>query len=175
MKSIFAVAILMLVGNVHASDLLTRAELSPEVFPAASERLRTLLMPGQVHGDLAATQKTLVLQRLRRIQTQLDQPERTERRQQLALERHLKSVNDILATGRTAANSEVVCRRQKTTGSNRVEVICYDRAEVDAKTEETRDSFFKPDQCLGNICTSGSTLPGAVGNSMQGRASYDFD
>lgn len=157
-----ACALLLLLANsAFASNLLHREDLSPDRFPTAAQRIQGLLVPEAVHGDLAASQKTLVLQRLNRIQRQLDRPLSNPRQQELALERHLVSVNEILATSRTAANSEVYCRRQKSTGSNRVQVVCYDRDEVEEKIAESRNSFREM-QCAytegpGNLQQGGTT------------------
>lgn len=150
MRILFGIAVLTLSTAVMAGSLLTRDELAAESSPGAAARIQGLLVPESVHGDLAATQKTLVLQRLPRIQKQLENP----RRQEFALERHLRSVNEILATSRTSAGSDVYCRRQAT-GSNRVQVVCYDREEVEEKAEETRDSFQRHTACVEGICVDG--------------------
>jgi hypothetical protein len=140
---------------IYANSLLQRDDLTVQRFPAAAERIQQLLIPDAVHGDLAASQKTLVLQRLRRIQQQLDQPHPNSRQQELLLERHLLSVNEILATSRTASTSEMYCRRERRTGSNRVQVVCYDRDEVEEKADEARRSFRQRQPCVGDICQSG--------------------
>lgn len=153
LRATFASLALLLTSNVIASDLLSRDDLTPERFSAASQRIQELLIPEAVHGNLAAAQKTLVLQRLHRIQRQLAQPLDDPRQQELALERHLRGVNEILATSRTGASSEVFCRRERRTGSNRVQVVCYDRDEVEEKRHETLDSMRKPVKCESAICT----------------------
>jgi hypothetical protein len=150
MRLLVLPVLLAFAGIGHAGSLLYRADLIPEQFPDAAERIRELMQPGQVHGPLSPTLKQLVLDRLDRIAQQLEQPHANSRRQQLALERHLKSVNDLLATGRTSPDSKIYCRRQQTTGSKVVQVICYDRDEVEEKAFETRNSFFAP-----VVCSSG--------------------
>lgn len=149
MRLLVLIALLLFAGVGNAGALLYNDDLNSERFADAAERIRELMRPGQVHGPLSPTLKRLVLHRLDRIEQQLKQPYGRERRQQLALERHLKSVNDLLATGRTDPDSQVYCRRQQTTGSKIVQVICYEREEVEEKMWETKLSFFKHVTCSG--------------------------
>lgn len=141
MRPLILAVLLSWAGVSNAASLLYQDDLTPERFPEAAERIRQLMEPGQVHGNLAPTLKRLVSHRLGRIENQLANPHSRDRQQHLALRRHLKSVNDLLVSSRTSASSEVYCRRQQTTNSRLVQVICYDRQEVEEKSFETRLFF----------------------------------
>ncbi len=143
--------------TVQEEGLLYWDDLTAEAFPEASERIVEMMQPGAVHGNVGSVRSNRVLGQLAAIQEQLDRPHRDPTRQDLRLRRHLKSINEILATSQTSQRSEMVCRRDRRLGSNISETYCMSRAEIERRAQQDRESMQRGGPCdpdLGIACSA---------------------
>lgn len=134
--------------NVQADGLLYWDDLTTDAFPEASGRIIQMMQPGTVHGNLGSVRRGRVERLLSDIQRRLDRPHRDPNRQELALRRDLKSINELLATSRTAQRSEMVCRRDRRLGSNISETACMNRKEVEERAQLDRDRMRSASGCM---------------------------
>lgn len=148
LRSLLIVCALFSLGSAVAStgSRLATQDLTIEAFPAAAESIRTdLADPDGVYADMGEQRRRQVEAALFEIGQLLagNGNDRSSRRQ---IEDLQQEINTALASNGAASasvarsdRSELICRREKRSGSNIPEVVCRKRDELEQSAQQARD------------------------------------
>lgn len=141
--SALAATILSLASAAQADHTrIERYHLNEDRFHEVAVPIRQSFQPGGSLERLGQSARNEVLQGLDQIERILADDSGNERARERRLSREVERVNMALATETTTADgSDIVCRRERTIGSNMPQRVCRSRAELEADRETVRDTI----------------------------------
>ncbi len=142
----FLAAATMPLAAAQAESRIEPHHLSEERFQEIAAPIRLSLQPGGNLEKLSASARNEVLQGLEKIERILADDNGNERRRDRLVSREAERVNLALAALTTSDGSDVVCRRERTIGSNMSHRVCRSRAEMEAEREAVRETLHELDR-----------------------------
>ena len=152
LRAVVMTGLMLVASGAMAADRQADRDTGPSEFEAQMISIQEALDDGGTYGDISSTERRDVLAALARIRTALGpsgDASRLNERQKLRVFNDQELVNSIL-TG-AGDDSQLVCRREKKTGTHLASNQCLTVAERRQAAEHARDTLLgTPPHALQN-------------------------
>ena len=143
-RGVVVAGLMLVAGGAMAADRQANPDAGPSEFEAQMISIQEALDDGETYGEISATERREVLAALARIRTALDpsgDAGHLSERQKLKVFNDQELINNILTSA--DEDSQLVCRREKKTGTHLASNQCLTVAERRRAADHARETLLR--------------------------------